>query len=141
MLYGVTLLGLVVPGETVPVQGPAGPVNVSGEPAAPLALFRIDGWEPNDNDSPAALQAEAQGHRVLDLMESVGKAAADDRIDAEDVARLALTLRIPGGRVVEVLVPVTQEVVRALADDGRIDLQEALAIAGAIVSGVMRLRA
>jgi len=28
-----------------------------------------------------------------------------------------------------------------LEDDGRIDLQEALAIAGAIVSGVMRLRA
>ena len=41
MIQGVTLLGLVLPGEDVPVQGPEGPVVVSGEPAAPLALYRM----------------------------------------------------------------------------------------------------
>jgi hypothetical protein len=140
MVYGVTLLGLVVPGESVPVQGPVGPVRVSGEPAAPLALFRVDGWELSDNDSPAAIQADAQGFRVLELMEAVGNAASDDRLDAEDVARLAVSLKLPGGRVVEVLVPVTEQIIQALEDDGRIDLAEAAAISGSILSGVLTLR-
>ncbi len=140
MIHGVTLLGLVVPGETVPVQGPAGPVHVSGEPAAPLVVFRLDGWEPDPEGGPYGPD-EAQGHRTIRLMEEVGCAVADDRIDAPDVARLALALKLPGGRVIEVLVPVTEQVIRAIEDDGRIDPQEALAIAGSIVSGVMRLRA
>lgn len=138
-MNGVTLMGLVAPQEEIIVAGPAGLVCIEGEPAAPLAVFRIDGWEPNG--TPDGLADEAQGHRLLALMESVGNAVADDRIDAPDVARLALALQLPGGRVIEVLVPVTEQVIRALEDDGRIDAQEALAIAGAIVSGVMRLRA
>ena len=140
MIHGVTLLGLVLPGESVPVQGPEGPVVVSGEPAAPLVLYRIDGWEPDPEGGPYGPD-EAQGHRVIRLMEEVGTALANDRIDAPDVARLALALQLPGGRVIEVLVPVTEQVIRALEDDGRIDAQEALAIAGSIISAVLALRA
>ena len=80
MIHGVTLLGLVMPGETVPVQGPAGPVHVSGEPAAPLVVFRVDGWEPDPEGGPYGPD-EAQGHRVIRLMEEVGP-PWQDRIDA-----------------------------------------------------------
>ena len=140
MIHGVTLLGLVLPGETVPVQGPAGPVHVSGEPAAPLVVFRVDGWEPDPEGGPYGPD-EAQGHRVIRLMEEVGRAAADDRLDAEDVARLALALQLPGGRVIEVLVPVAEQVLRALEDDGKVDAKEAISIAGSIISAVLALRA
>ena len=121
MIQGVTLLGLVMPGETVPVQGPAGPVHVSGEPAAPLVVFRVDGWEPDPEGGPYGPD-EAQGHRVIRLMEEVGTALANDRIDAPDVAGLARAWWRDWGGM-------------------RQRVEEALAIAGAIVSGVMRLRA
>lgn len=139
MLSGVTLMGLVAPGEKVTIGGPTGPVTIEAEPAAPLAVFRLENWPPN-GETPEALQAEVQGHRVLDLMQAVGNAAADDRIDAEDVARLAVAFKLPGGRVVEVLVPVTEEIIQALEDDGRIDLSEAAAISGSILSGVLALK-
>jgi hypothetical protein len=84
---------------------------------------------------------QAQGHRVLRLMEGVGRAAADDRLDAEDVARLALALELPGGRVVQVLVPVAEQVLSALEDDGRVDAKETLSIAGSLFSAVLALRA
>lgn len=140
MIHGVTLLGLVMPGESVPIQGPAGPVHVSGEPAAPLVVYRVDGWEPDPEGGPYGPD-EAQGHRVLRLMEEVGSALANDRLDAPDVARLALALKLPGGRVIEVLVPVAEQVLRALEDDGRIDAQEAMSIAGSVISAVLTLRA
>lgn len=76
----------------------------------------------------------------MQLMESVGQVAADDRIDAEDVTNLAVTLQIPGGRIISGLLPVAQQVVDALQDDGRVDTQEALAIAGGIVSAVLAMR-
>ena len=139
MLSGVTLMGLVAPGEKVTIGGPTGPVTIEGEPAAPLAVFRMENWPPN-GETPEALQAEVQGHRVLDLMTAVGNAAADDRLDAEDVAHLVVALKLPGGRVVEVLVPVTEEILQALEDDGRIDAQEAMSIAGTVISGVLTLR-
>ena len=74
-------------------------------------------------------------------MEEVGRAAADDRLDAEDVARLALALQLPGGQVIQVLVPVAEQVLRALEDDGRVDATEALSIAGSLLSAVLALRA
>ena len=140
MIHGVTLMGLVMPGESVPIQGPAGPVHVSGEPAAPLVVFRVDGWEPDPEGGPYGPD-EAQGHRLIRLMEEVGSALANDRIDAPDVARLALALQLPGGRVIEVLVPVAEQVLRALEDDGKVDAKEAVSIAGSIISAVLALRA
>jgi hypothetical protein len=140
MINGVTLMGLVhPPGEKVPIAGPAGPVSISGEPAAPLAVFRIEGWEPGN--TPDGLADEAQGHKVLRLMESVGQAAANDRLDAADVGKLALTLHLPGGRIIEGRVPVAERVIEALQDDGRVDTQEALGIAGSIISAVISLKA
>ena len=49
--------------------------------------------------------------------------------------------QLPGGRVIEVLVPVAEQVLRALEDDGRIDATEALSIAGSLFSAVLALRA
>ena len=115
-------------------------MQVSGEPAAPLAVFRVDGWEP-DPEGGQYGPDEGQGHRVLRLVEEVGRAAADDRLDAEDVARLALALQLPGGQVIQVLVPVAEQVLRALEDDGRVDATEALSIAGSLLSAVLALRA
>jgi hypothetical protein len=139
MLQGVTFMGLVAPGASATIAGPNGPVAIEGEPAAPLALFRVDGWEPNG--TPDGLADEAQGHRLLRLMESVGTAMANDRVDADDVGRLALDLHLPGGKVIQALIPATKQVIAALENDGRIDPKEALAIAGSIVSGVLTLRA
>jgi hypothetical protein len=103
-------------------------------------VFRVDGWEPDPEGGPYGPD-EAQGHRLIRLMEEVGSALANDRIDAEDVARLALALKLPGGRVIEVLVPVTEQVLRALEDDGKVDAKEAVSIAGSIISAVLTLRA
>jgi len=103
-------------------------------------VYRVNGWEPDPEGGPYGPD-EAQGHRVIRLLEEVGTALANDRIDAPDVARLALALQLPGGRVIEVLVPVAEQVLRALEDDGRIDAQEAMSIAGSIVSAVLTLRA
>ena len=136
MINGVTLLGLV--DGQVTLQGPTRPTTVEPEPAAPLVVFRIDGWEPNG--TPDGQADERQGHHVLQLMESVGQAAADDRIDAAEVANLAVTLDLPGGRIISGLLPVTQQVLEALQDDGRVDTQEALAIAGSIISAVLAMR-
>ena len=136
MINGVTLLGLV--DGPVNLQGPTRPVTVEPEPAAPLVVYRINGWEPNG--TPDGLADERQGHHLLALMESVGQAAADDRLDAADVASLAVTLQLPGGRIISGLLPVAQQVVDALQDDGRVDTQEALAISGSIISAVLAMR-
>lgn len=136
MLNGVTLMGLALEAK---VQGPEGPVTIQPEPAAPLVFFRLDGWEPNG--TPDGQADEAQGHRVMELMESVGQAAANNRLDAADVGKLALTLQLPGGQVIEGLVPVADKVIDALQDDGRVDMQEALAIAGSLISAVITLKA
>jgi len=133
MINGVTLMGLV--DGDVRVQGPTGPVTISPEPAAPLVAFRVNGWEPNG--TPDGLADERQGHKVLGLMEDVGQAMADDRIDAQEIGTLSVAFQLPGGRVISGLIPVTQQVVDALEDDGRVDTKEALAIVGSIISVVL----
>lgn len=136
MINGVTLLGLV--DGPVTLQGPTRPVTVEPEPAAPLVLYRFNGWEPNV--TPDGLADEKQGHHVAQLMESVGQAAADDRIDPEELGHLAITLELPGGRVISGLIPVAKQVLDALQDDGRVDTGEAMAIAGSIISAVLAMR-
>ncbi len=133
MINGVTLLGLA--DGPVTLQGPTRPVTVEAEPAAPLAVFRLEGWEPNG--TPDGLADERQGHKVLGLMEDVGQAMADDRIDAQEIGTLSVAFQLPGGRVISGLIPVTQQVVDALEDDGRVDTKEALAIVGSIISVVL----
>ena len=139
MLQGVTLMGLVAPGESVTIGGPAGPVTIQGEPAAPLVVYRMEGWEPND--TPDGQADEAQGHKVIRLMEQVGQALANDRIDAADMGTLAVSLQIPGGEILQALVPVAAQVIAALENDGKITAQEAMSIAGAIISAVLTMRA
>jgi hypothetical protein len=97
-------------------------VTIEAEPAAPLAVFRVEGWEPNNAED------EAQGHKLLILMEGIGAALADDKLTAEDVVHLVVPLNLPGGKAVEMLVPIAQEVIAAVNDDGKLTADEVLGI-------------
>lgn len=129
MLNGVTLMGLVA--GPVTVQGPDGPVTLTQEPAAPLAVFRLEGWEPGD--APGGQEDETQGHKVLRIMESVGQAVADDHITPEDLEALASALSLPGAAAIGIILAASRRLIEALANDGKVSPTEALAIVGAIL--------
>ena len=129
MLTGVQLVGLAL--DEVPVGGPQGPLSVRPEPAGPLAIYRLEGWGPEE---------EAQGHKVLRLMEAVGQAAADDHIDPEDVEALVQALDLPGAAAIGIIVSASRRLIEAVRDDGRVDAREALGIVSTILqsAGVLR---
>lgn len=129
MLTGVTYMGLAA--GPVTVQGPNGPVTLTQEPAAPFAIIRLEGWEPNG--TPDGAEDEAQGHKVLRIMEAVGQAAADDHITPEDLEALAKALAIPGSAAIGIILAASRKLIEALANDGKVTPAEALAIVGAIL--------
>lgn len=132
MLTGVKFEGLAL--NTVEVEGPDGPRPVSPEPTRRLAVFALEGWDPNF--SPEGAEDERQGHEVVRLMEDVGDAHADGKWTAEEALEVVLRIEPRYGGIIRLILPVAEEAFRRVADDGRLDRKDALALAWKVATSV-----
>lgn len=118
-MLNVQLAGLAS-GE-VTVGGPSGPLVLHPEPGTALAVYRVTGWD------------EAQGHKVLRLMEAVGSAAADNRLTPEDLDSVSTAAGLPGSAALSIIVRASRRLLESVQDDGRVDGREAMDIASTIL--------
>lgn len=126
----VTLLGLVT--AAVTVGGPAGPETHAPTNECPIAAFALPGWRAGDAVD------EARGHAALRDMEAVGQVRADGVVTASEFAEIVGRLELPGGEVVEIAVPVAEEVIRRLQDDGKLSGADRVAIGRAALGALVR---
>lgn len=131
MLTGVKFEGLAA--GQVSLQGPEGPVDLQAGPQEALAVFRLQGW---DTVGPEATEDEKQGHEVCLLMQDVGDAHADGKWTADEALRAVVRVEPRYASIIGVIMPVAEEAFRRVADDGRLDRKDALALAWRVASSV-----
>lgn len=128
----VKLLGLVAAGSVVTVGGPQGPETHAPAHDCPIAAFALPGWRAGDATD------EAHGHAALRDMEAVGQVRADGQVTAAEFGSLVARLELPGGELVEVTVPIAEELIRRVQDDGKLSRADQLAVGRAALGALVR---
>lgn len=130
MEKSVSYLGLVI--APITVGGVSGPEVHSPGGDCPIAAFALPGWKANDPVD------EAAGQKAVRAMEAVGRARVDGEITATEFGSVAAALELPGGKIIELALPLAEEVARRLEDDGEITRADQVAIAKAAMVAVVR---
>lgn len=125
----VYLLGLAH--GPVTVGGPEGPRMHTATMDRAIACFSLP-WKAGD------AKDEANGHATLRDMEAVGKVRIDGQVTAAEFGELVARLELPGGEIVEVAVPIAEELIRRVQDDGKLSRADQLAVGKSALGALVR---